>query len=158
MIIISDTSAISNLFAIGRIELLQALFQEVFIPDAVFEELQVLKDQSAFLNQTPWIKVRTPQNAAMVADLMVNLDRGEAEAIALAIELRADMLIIDEKRGREKARTFGIPVIGLLGVLLKAKVNGVLPLLKPVMEELIQKTNFFMSQELISEVMKQAGE
>jgi len=94
----------------------------------------------------------------VVARLSHNLGAGEAEAIALALELRADTLLMDERRGRIAAAAAGLKVIGLLGVLLEAKHQGAIPATKPVLDELISKGGMWLSTELYQQALRQAGE
>lgn len=99
MIVISDTSSISNLFQIGLIELLKDLYGEIIITPAVARELTVIPEQEIFLNTVSWIKVQTPQNQKLIVQLLEELHLGESESIALAIELNADYLVLDEYKG-----------------------------------------------------------
>ena len=112
MIVISDTSAITNLAAIQHLQLLSQLYNQVIIPEAVYRELAdidppvpgTLEVQSA-----SWLEVRQVVNSEVVEHLQseVSLDPGESEAIALALELNADLLLIDERRGRAEADRLG---------------------------------------------------
>ena len=116
MIVVSDTSCISNLLTIGHAELLTRLFGEVIIPPAVDKELR--RFHSVIPN---FLKVVTPTQSSLLVRLSRELDTGEAEAICLASELRADRLLIDEKVGRRVAQREGLAVIGIVGVLVTAK-------------------------------------
>lgn len=104
MITVSDTSPISNLAAIRQLVILQRLYNEVIVPTAVHQELlnSGAEDPAVLAIQTlDWIQIRSVTNAALLQSLQANLDVGEAEAIALAIELTADRLLMDERRGRQ---------------------------------------------------------
>src|SRR6266705_1562947 len=116
MIVVSDTSCITNLITIGAVDLLSSLFGEVIIPPAVERELR--RTHPAMPG---FIQVRVPADRAFIENLWRQLDQGEAEAIALAKELRADRLLIDEKDGRSIARREGLAIIGVLGILLLAR-------------------------------------
>ena len=119
MIVVSDTSAITSLIQIGRERILASLFAEVIIPPAVRDEL------NAFHAAIPkFIQVVAVQNVTGVNSMLDELDRGEAEAIVLAEESKPDYLLIDDLMARKVAINKGLPVIGLLGVLIKAKKTG----------------------------------
>jgi predicted nucleic acid-binding protein len=158
MIIISDTSIITNLMQVGKVEILPAAFGQIIIPEAVFKELATLEDQLRVMVSFQWLEVRAVNNATLVSELCQTLDIGEAEAIVLALESHADYLLMDERKGRGKAKEFGIPVTGLLGVLLKAKVIGVLPAVRPVMDELISLSGFHIHRDVYDEVIRLAQE
>jgi predicted nucleic acid-binding protein len=93
-----------------------------------------------------------------VQELRENLDPGEAEAIVLAIERGADLLLVDERRGRRTAAAAGLTVIGLLGVVILAKRSGLIDFAKPVLDELIQIARFWVGPELYAEVLSELGE
>jgi predicted nucleic acid-binding protein len=93
-----------------------------------------------------------------VTVLQMELDVGEAEAIALAKELAADLLLMDGRRGRDIAARLGLRVIGLLGVLIEAKHRGMIPAVKPILDDLKAKAGFWVSQQLYARVLQAAGE
>jgi predicted nucleic acid-binding protein len=103
MIVVSDTSAISNLLIVGQLELIQQIYQKVVIPLTVDREVRALQtfgiDLAAYTSAT-WLNVQVPTNVLLVDKLKEELDDGEAEAIALALQLEADRLLIDERLGR----------------------------------------------------------
>jgi len=90
--------------------------------------------------------------------LLAQLHRGEAEAIALAAERRADITLIDEQEGRALAAQAGQTVTGVIGVLLRAKLSGAIPAMKPEIEALRSKARFFLSASLEKSVLESAGE
>ncbi|MCB0565980.1 MAG: hypothetical protein KDD01_16540 [Phaeodactylibacter sp.] len=124
MIIVSDTSVITNLYQIGQLDILEELFSEIVIPQGVYEELEKLPEQKMQIDAINWITIRKIKDEARYFQLRKTLDRGESESIVLAIELRADALLIDEKKGRKIARESGVEVPGLLGVLWKQKLKA----------------------------------
>jgi predicted nucleic acid-binding protein len=105
-----------------------------------------------------WLKTRRASDANLVSLLMVELHPGESEAIALALELKADRLLIDERDGRNMARQLGLPLTGALGVLLRAKRDGQVKTLKPEIAALKTKARFFISPTLEASLLAKAGE
>ena len=140
MIVVSDTSAVLNLARIGRLELLRLLYQQVLIPSAVSLELSDSRNDlppAVDLASMPWLIVASATDRNRVQELREELDAGEAEAIVLAIERRADILLVDERRARKTATAAGLAVTGLIGVVARAKRDGLIDLAKPVLDELI---------------------
>lgn len=161
MIVVSDTSPIINLAMIGRLELLPALFGEVIIPYKVFEEITRRGDSmpgAEAVLAARWVETRSCTNTTLVQALRTQLDSGEAEAIALALELESGLLLIDEKMGRQVARGFSLSVMGLVGVLTLAKRQGLILEIKSVLDELIQRAGFRISDDLYQAVLKKEGE
>lgn len=158
MIIVSDTSPITNLLKIGRVSLLQQVFKEIIIPNGVYEELIKIPSKKSQIENTKWIKKQDSKNKEFINDLLKILDRGESESIALAIELKADYLLIDEKKGRKIANEHGITITGLLGVLRRAKLKGYLEKVKPILDRLREETGFRIHQNLYKEILKDVGE
>jgi len=103
-----------------------------------------------------WLQV-TPLHDPSRADLLSDLDRGEAEAIALTQELRANLVIIDERLARKHARRLGLKLTGTLGVLLEAKNRGYIGAIKPLIEQLVQG-GIRLGEEVIAEALKLAKE
>jgi len=160
MIIVSDTSPISNLAAIGQLHLLQKLYGTVMIPVAVYQEILnsgATDTATLAVKNLDWIQVKSISNLAWLKTFQSNLDPGEAEAIVLAMELNADRLIVDERRGRQKAIHSGIKVIGLLGILLASKKQGLIAEVKPLLDALIVH-GFWIRNELYAELLKLSGE
>jgi predicted nucleic acid-binding protein len=163
MVAASNTSPISNLALIGRLDLLRIQFQEVWIPDAVQRELHLLpvSDGRASIQQAMdagWLRRRSIANRALVAVLVTDLDQGEAEAIALATEISADVLLIDERDGRARARQAGVVVRGVLGVLIRAKAMGLVSSMKDEIRSLRAVAKFFIAPSLEEEVLRSVGE
>ena len=148
MIVVSNTTAITSLLKIGQLELLSSLFGEVIIPHAVQSELL------SYHNALPsWLMAKTVVNDRILKDLMQQLDSGEAEAIALAKEIDADMLIIDEKRGRFTAEKIGLKCIGLAGVLILAKQQGLISILKNILARLESEANFYLTASVKRKIL-----
>ena len=159
MIVVSDTSPILNLARINQIDLLRTLYVQVLVPPAVHSELarSLATDPQQYASIS-WLSVETPHDNALIAKLRAQLHIGEAEAIALALEHKADLLLVDEKLGREVARRLGLRITGLLGVLVEAKHAGLVQRVKPVLDELISGAHFWMTSELYREVLVTVGE
>ncbi len=153
MIVVSDTSSISALLRIGHADLLQRLYGEVLIPEAVRDELLVF-----FPTVPEFLHCRHVSDAAKVKRLCGELDLGEAEAIALAHEMRADVLLIDELDGRRIATREGIPIIGLMGVLANAKIVGLVVSIRPLIDKLENEADFRFSAELKQDTLRLADE
>ena len=156
MIVVSDTSSLCNLFLIDHLWLLQEIYQTVIIPPAVADELAAASNPviPAIL-QLDWIQLRLLANPAIAEQLQRDrgLDAGEASAIALAIEIQADDLLIDERLGRREARRFGLSIVGILGVLAIAKQRNLIEQVKPVMDALIEQAGFRVSRQLYQQVL-----
>ena len=153
MIVVSDTSAITSLLQIGRVELLSQIYSDVFIPEAARNEL--LREHPSI---PEFIRCQSASNRAEVQRLLAELDLGEAEAIILAKELKADELLIDETAGRRIAAREGVNVIGLLGVLLEAKGRGIISSVRQIAEELETKAGFRLSNAVKEMFFREAGE
>ena len=163
MLAVSNTSPISNLASIGRLELLKSQFSELWIPDAVAEELAAHPDpvaramiQNAI--RESWIRIGAPKDSGLLRLLLLQLHRGEAEAIALATDLSADFVLMDEQEGRQLASKTGLAVTGVLGVLLRAKRAGEIAAVKPEVDLLRTKAHFFVSPALEKKILAASGE
>ena len=159
-IVVSDTTAITHLAKIGALELLQKLYNEILIPEAVFSELsQVKRAQPGALQvlNSRWIKVVKINNYAIVTKLTKHLDLGESEAIALSLELQSDVLIIDEVSGRNIAKRLGRNIIGMVGVLIEAKKKGFIFSVKPYLDKL-RATGFRLGEDLYRTALKLSDE
>lgn len=161
MIIVSDTTPLIGLASIDRLELLQELFGEVYIPQAVFDETVTFGRENSkakqLVSNASWIHVVEVKDRLAVNVLLDEMDLGEVETIILASEMNADWVLMDEKKGRRKLSQLNIPKIGTLGILLKAKELGLVSVLKPEIEEL-QKSGFSISPLLVEEILDAAGE
>ena len=161
MIVVADTSPVLSLARISRLEFLRVLYQEVLIPSAVYQELRASSSQppgQIDFDALKWLIVATPMDRRRVDALREDLDLGEAEAIVLAMERRADLLLIDERRGRRMAQASGLAITGLLGVVAQAKRAGLIDAAKPVLDELIGMARFWIGPDLYAEVLTQLGE
>ncbi len=157
MIVVSDTTCITNLMHIERLDVLKGIFQEIIIPQRVYDELCAIPKQRILLQTQTWIVSQNIQNNTLYEQLTEDLDLGEAEAITLAYELSSDYLIIDERKGRQVAENLGIKVIGLLGVLVLAKHQNIITAVKPIALDLI-RVGFYINQKLLLRVLQSVEE
>jgi hypothetical protein len=161
MIVVSDTSALANLAIVDHLWLLESIYQTIIIPDVVARELAAASNPiiPAIL-QSGWIQPQPLTNSELANQLQQErgLDAGEANAIALALELQADDLLIDERLGRQEALRLGLSIIGILGILLVAKQRSLIPQVQPVMDTLISQAGFRVSSQLYQRVLALAEE
>lgn len=158
-IVVVNATPIIALSFIQKLNLLQVLYGEVLIPPAV--QLEVLaggqnKVGIAELGQASWIRVM-PLKDPRRADLLSDLDRGEAEVIALAQEINADLVIIDERLARRHVKRLGLALTGVVGVLLKAKEQGFIQEIRPFLEQL-RLNGIRLNDALIEEALTLVGE
>ena len=161
MIVVADTSVILNLALVGHENLLDTIFHEVVVPPAVQTEFVRLVESSgrfAGLALPKWIRVQPPETIPATIARDADLDPGESQALALALEIRADGVLIDEAHGRSIAIVLGLTPIRVLGILVRAKCDGLLPAVAPVIDDLLAKARFRASDELIREALRLAGE
>lgn len=161
MLVVSDTSPIANLILIDQLELLGQIFTEVIVPTAVDKEIKALKNFGRDLSKykfADWIKVKVPSEKDKTEQLKGYLDDGEAEAISLAIELKCELILIDERLGSKIAHQEGLNTIGLLGILIKAKKLGLIKELKPVLIELREEAGFWIGDKLQSRILIENNE
>lgn len=163
MIVVSDTSAITNLATIQQLQLLSQLYNQIIVPEAVYRELVEIEPPvpgTIEVQTASWLIVKQVINREVVNRLQneVRLDPGEAEAIALSLELKAALLLIDERRGRAEADRLGIKITGLLGILIEAKQKDLIVAVKPLMDSLIATAEFRVSPALYNQILDLVGE
>ena len=161
MIVVADTSVLVNLCCIGQGVLLTELFGRVVIPTVVAEEFErLVKGSSRFAGLTlpPGIQQQSPTTVPSTVRTAAGLDPGEMAALALAVEIHADAVLVDERRGYEVARQMGLRVIGVLGILLQAKASGRVTHVRPLLDALQQEAGFWIADRLRAEVLRLADE
>lgn len=161
MKVVSNASPIINLAWIGKLNLLHNLYEEIIIPEAVWNEVVIEgADQpgASEVKSAGWIKTIPASNKQLVQALRQDLHAGEAEAIALALETQADLLLMDERIGRESARYFGLNFIGLIGILIEAKGKGLISSVKLHLDELRDRAGFRVRNELYLRVLRDEAE
>jgi uncharacterized protein len=155
--VVSNTTPLITLAGVGLLHLLPALYQAIQIPKAVYAEYQAGQPGhpgSPELDTLAWLTTHVaPPDPAIPQ----TLDAGEAEAIALARASHARLLLLDERRGRAVALRLGLPVAGSLSVLLLAKQHGLVPLVAPILDQMVAQGRR-ISPRLRAEVLARAGE
>jgi predicted nucleic acid-binding protein len=147
--IISDTSCFIILSTIGELDLLYKVYGEIITTiDIAIEYGEALPE---------WVEIRKVTDITKQQLLELQIDKGESSAIALALELQDSTIILDDFKARKVALRLGINYTGTLGVVIKAKLKGIIPSIKPILEK-IKATNFRISVELELQALKEAGE
>jgi uncharacterized protein len=158
-IIIADSSPLISLAIIEQLELLPQLYQRVLLPPAVWDEVTVqgigLPGANA-VRKVTWLEIQTPE-AALLKPLSILVDRGEAEAIALAQSIPESIVLLDDAQARRVAERLNVPRIGTLGILRRAKKSGLVMAVKPYIEEL-RSQGIYIRQSLIDAVLQDLGE
>ena len=160
--VVADTGPLIALARVERLELLPRLYERLIVPPAVHVELTLDSDRPgarvlAGAFDAGWITVEAVTDSASAKELARLLGPGEAEAIALAEQVDARFLLVDDARGRRIARSRGIPVAGVAGVLLAAKSRGEVAAVGPILEALTN-TGYHLSPRLVAGVLNRAGE
>jgi hypothetical protein len=159
MPVVSNASPLLNLAIIGQLSLLNEQFGTILIPPAVREEIRVGNDLpgSGVIREAMeagWIQIEEVKDKPFVKVLQRELDKGEAETIALALEAGAEWTLLDEREGRRVAKSLGLRVTGVLGILLCARREGKLAFLEKVLQELREKAGSHIRAELLAEVLE----
>jgi predicted nucleic acid-binding protein len=158
-LIVSDTSTLIHLAAIDQLDLLEAFFECVTIPPAVWREVVeqgqgragALEVEQA--RRAGWIKVAEVTDLALLRLLKRDLDDGEAEVITLAIEQGADLVLLDEADARATADLYELSKTGIIGLLIRAKQEGYINLLKPELDKLLHQGGFWIEEGLYRRVL-----
>jgi predicted nucleic acid-binding protein len=161
MIVVSDTSPLTSLAAIGQFDLLRKLFGEIKIAHGVWDELNHggrRHPGSHEVEKASWVTSQAVSDHALVMALRRDLDKGEAETLALAIELKADLVLLDEQEGRHAAVRLGLRPLGVLGILLQAKKLGAIAEIRSLLDALREQAGFFLGEGLYRQMLQQAGE
>lgn len=156
--IVSNTTPIITLLTISKLELLQQIYEKIIIPKGVYEEIEQGKEKPFYtdLSKVEWITIKSINDREPIKYLR-DLDKGEAEVIVLANELKADLVIIDERLGREFSEYFNLRVTGTIGVLLKAKELGFIKAIKPLIDQMIDN-RIWLNKKLIDKILNIANE
>jgi predicted nucleic acid-binding protein len=159
-VVVSDTSPVRAFAHLGRLDILPALFGEVLIPPAVVAELAhpIARFKAVDVAGLAALKVQTPRDQSQVDTFLRELDRGESEALALALEVGARSVLMDESAGRAVAVRIGLRPIGVIGILRLAKQDRLVPQVRPSLDRLINEISFFVAADLRERVLRDEGE
>ena len=158
LIVISDSSPLIALSIIGKLDVLTKLFDEIYVPNAVFHE--VVKTNKPFAKEIKYFltgKTKNVINKMAVNILSADIGAGEAEAIVLALEQQPSIVLIDDLKARRFAKINGLKIIGTMGILLKAKKEGFIKEVKPLISKLLSN-NIRISQKIIEITLQAAME
>ena len=158
MIVVADASPIIALSRVERPQLLHDVFAEILVPEEVRDELAAGAGGEEILRSHVWIESRPVRDRELVNRLAAGLDVGEAAAIALAIETQAELLLMDERRGRAIADQQGLSVVGVVGVLLRAKTLGLVVAIGPILDDLVSRGRFHLAREVVARARTLANE
>ena len=159
--IIADSTPLINFAAIHRPDVLEQLFGRIVIPKAVETELLEKGERypsAEELKRVDFIDVVKINDLVLCNSLKIDLDQGEAEAITLALEQNAELLLLDEVAGRTVAKFHNIPFTGSIGCLVEAKWTGIIPEIKPLLDVIVSEARFWVSEELYRRVLSDNGE
>ena len=160
MIVVSDAGPLIYLASVGHLALLQDLFGRVVVPRQVWDEVVGAgtgRPGSAAVAAASWIDVRTPSSSSLTERLLRILDAGEAAAIGLCHELRAELLLCDDLEARRVAAAEGIRVVGTLGLLVRGKRAGLLEVVGPILNAMLA-LGLRVSPDLVDATLALAGE
>ncbi|MDF5728267.1 MAG: DUF3368 domain-containing protein [Rhizonema sp. PD38] len=160
MTVICNATPLINFAAINRLDILEAVFGKIIIPQAVYDETTVAGfPGSEFVLQaitSSWLQIRSVSTIAH--SIPSELDNGEREAIALALDTGEKRILLDEREARQVAQSLGLQVIGTLGILLLAKNRKIIIRLQPLLDAMIVTAQYWVSSTLYKQVLQQAGE
>ncbi|MFQ5873489.1 MAG: DUF3368 domain-containing protein [Dehalococcoidia bacterium] len=162
--ILSDSSTLIHLAAIGRLTLLKEFYGKISIPPAVWREVvEEGKGRAGAVevreaHQAGWLEIVSPGNASLVRLLRRDLDAGEAEVIALAVEQQSDLVVLDEAEARQIASLYSLRKTGVIGILMRAKREGKVPSLQAELDRLRDQAGFWIATELYHRALQAVGE
>lgn len=162
MTTVSNSTVLINFAAIDRLDVLQAVFENVLIPNAVYAEAigSNFRDWQRLAQQVSagWIEVQPIGPSQTEHEVPPELDEGAREAIILALERDAPKILLDEHLARQIARKLGLKVLGTLGTLLLAKEKQLIPQVQPLLDELLDVAHYWISADLYQKVLQYANE
>ena len=146
-LVVVDSTCLIGLERIGRLDILPVLFDPILVPPKVEQEFGIT---------VSWLRVEAPVDRGFLTVLKMLVDEGEAEAIALAHE-RACRIVVDDRQARSVAKNLGLTIIGTVGILVRAKHDGIISALKPLLDAL-EANGFFIGHALREEALRLVGE
>ena len=158
--VVVNTTPLIALSHVGQLDILKKLYGEIIIPKAVYRELSAKTEsicKKAVDRSLEWIRVENIKNQMAKTMYKTQLHDGEVEVMILSKEIAADVVIIDDANAKKHAKYLGLPVTGTLGVLIKAKREGLINELKPILYQMTEN-GIYISQSLIELCLKQVGE
>jgi len=155
-VIVSNASPLIVLLRVNRLSILRELFEKVIIPEAVYEEITTKEHERLIFDRLEWIESRSVTDVELTAFLEKLIDRGEAEAIVLAKELNATLLI-DDAKARKYAKLLNTEAIGTLGLLKIAKRSGLVPSVRKVIEDMLAE-GYYIEDRLVRKILKDIDE
>lgn len=158
--VVVNTTPLIALSHVGQINLLKELYGEIIIPEAVYKELSVKTEsvcKKAVDSSLDWIRVEKIKNLMAREMYKTQLHDGEVEVMILSKEIKADVVIIDDANAKKYAKYLKLPVTGTLGVLIRAKREGYIDRLEPILRQMTER-GIYISQSLIELCLKQTGE
>jgi uncharacterized protein len=158
--VVCDASTLIALARIGQLDILGRVGARVMIPRVVYDEVVVKgvgKPGADEIRDAPWIETHEVADRNVVAKFRAILDTGESEAIALAQEVEADWIMLDDEEARNTARAEGLRVVGLLAFLILAKERGMISHVRPLLDAL-RRQGFFIGDDLYQHILRQTDE
>ncbi len=159
--IVSNSTPLINFAAIDRLDILESLFTTLTIPPAVQHELLERGAEyphMTIIRQATFIDEQDIHNEMLRTALTIDLDPGEAEAIILALEQKADLLLLDEIAARTIAESYRLTFTGSIGCLVEAKRGGIIPCIKPLLDAMRQEARFWVNPRLYARILAEHGE
>ncbi|HEY9047033.1 MAG TPA: DUF3368 domain-containing protein [Ohtaekwangia sp.] len=148
-IVIADTSCLILLTKVDEIDLLHRCYNRILVTEEVAQE---------YGNSLPdWIEIKSASQRSLQKTLEQIVDVGEASAFALALEISDTLVIVDDRKARKVAQSLGLTVTGTLGIFIKAKRQGLIPAVKPILTKLAG-TDFRVSEKLLKSILDLTGE
>lgn len=157
--VIVNTSPLLYLHQVGQLQLLQQVYGKITVPTAVRQELEVGKEQGVDvpeINSIAWIEIR-PVTSTVLVPAVIDLGQGEAEVLALGLEIPDSLLIFDDKLARRIADLYKLKYTGTLGILVKAKQVGYLPAVAPIIA-MLQSQGMWLNDKIVNDILRLCGE